>query len=136
MTTPQTQTKHGKDLVLVNDGPRFGYDYQGFEEVRGLARYADGSLILVTHRVNYTNDPAVPFSAPMAYRTFLDNPDGPWQVIDILPDPLREFITTQPAGATAAVSDRHVEVLDYATTLAGNTIDIERGAHLDHWVTY
>lgn len=136
MTTPQTQAKHGMDLVLINDGPRFGYDYQGFEEVRGLARYADDSLILLTHRGTYANDPAAPFSAPVAYRTFLDNPDGPWQVIDVLPDALHAFITTQPAGATGTVSDRHVEVLDYTTTLTGNTIDIERGAHLDHRVTH
>ena len=134
MTTPQPSTIKGTDLVLVTDGPRFGYDYQGFEEVRGLARYADGSLLLVTHRVSYAD--AAPPSTSMAYRTLPDNPSGPWRVIDVLPETLREFVTTQPAGSIGTVSGRDVEVLAYNDGLIGRTIDIERGADLDHWVTH
>lgn len=137
MTTPQPSTIKGTDLVLVTDGPRFGYDYQGFEEVRGLARYSDGTFLLVTHRVSYSDStPAAPVSAAMAYRTLLDNPEGPWRVIDFLPDAARDFITAQSAGASGTVSGRDIEVLAYDDGLIGRTIDIERGVDLDHWVTY
>lgn len=133
---PNTPNKNRTDLVLVNDGPYPGYAYQGFEEVHGLARYDDGSLILATHRVDYSNDPFLPFSIPMAYRTFTPDPYEAWRVIDVIPEALRAFIASQPPGTNGRISNRNVQVANYTTMLTGRSITIERGPHLDHWVTY
>lgn len=118
-------------LVLVHDDT-----YIGFEEVRGLARYRDGSILLITHRVSYANDPAIVFSGPVAYRTRGTDPTGPWHMVWACPEPLRTFVTTQPVGATAKVSNRRIEVIDYATGLPERSITIQRGPNTDTFVGY
>lgn len=118
-------------LVLVND-----LTYRGFEEVRGLARYRDGRFLLITHRVSYADDPAIAFSGPVAYRTRGSDSTGPWHMVWAYPEPLRTFVTTQPVGASGKVSNRRIEVIDYATGIPDRTITIARGPNTDTFVGY
>lgn len=129
MSTPAATAN--ASLVLVSD-----LTYSGFEEVRGLARYADGSLLLITHRVSYANDPAIAFSGPVAYRTRSADPASPWHLVWACPEPLRTFVTTQPVGASGKASNRRIEVVDYATTMPDRSIVIDRGPNIDTFVGY
>lgn len=131
MTTAASPTTTDVALVLVNDAT-----YTGFEEVRGLARYRDGSLLLVTHRVSYRDDPAIEFAGPVVYRTRGTDQAGPWHLVWACPEPLRVFVTSQPVGANAKVSNRRVEVIDYATGLPDRAITIDRGPNTDTFVGY
>lgn len=131
MTTAASPTTTDAALVLVNDAT-----YTGFEEVRGLARYRDGSLLLITHRVSYLDDPGIPLAGPVAYRTRGTDPVGPWHMVWACPEPLRAFVTSQPVGANATVSNRRIEVIDYTSGLPDRAITIHRGPNTDTFVGY
>lgn len=103
------------------------------EPVLGVGRYPTGDLILVTH--------PTPASSPhltgsCAYRGST-RPNGiEWLPVWAFPRKLQDFITGQPVGTLGKVSNRRVEVVDFATVVPTGQVTVAHGVNVDNWTSW